>query len=113
MQYIALIYWDEASPEHVPEDVIEQYGVYTQDIIARGKFKAGDALQPTDTATCIRIRDGKRRVIDGPFAETKEQLGGYYLLECDNLDDAIETAAGIPTAKYGTIEVRPIRIYGD
>lgn len=111
MQYLALIYWDEDNKEQVPEDIMAQYGAYTQGIIASGKFKAGDALNGTDTATSIRARGGKRQITDGPFAETKEQLGGYYLLECDDLDDAIETAAGIPSAQYGTIEVRPIMIY--
>jgi len=111
MQYIALIYSDENTPDQVPADLIEQYGAFTQGIIASGKFKAGDALQPTSTATSVRVRDGQRQVSDGPFADTKEALGGYYLLECDNLDDAIETAAAIPTAKYGTIEVRPVMIF--
>lgn len=111
MQYIALIYWDENNMAQIPEDITTQYGAYTQGIIAKGKFKAGDALQPTSSATSIRVRNGERHVTDGPFAETKEHLGGYYLLECENLDDAIQTAAGIPSAKYGTIEVRPVKIY--
>ena len=111
MQYMALIYWDEGAPENVPDDVIEQYGAFTREIIAAGVFKAGDALQGIETATSIRLRGGERRVTDGPFAETKEQLGGYYLLECDDLDQAIAWASKIPTASYGTIEVRPVRIY--
>ena len=69
---------------------------------------AGEALQPTDTATSVRVRDGSTLVTDGPFAETKEALGGFYLLECKDLDEAIEMAAKIPGAKQGTIEVRPI-----
>jgi hypothetical protein len=109
MQYIALIYSEEtgaASPE-----LIQEYGKFTQDIIAKGQFKAGDALQSSSTATCVSVRNGKTVIKDGPFSETKEQLGGYYLLECANLDDAIEAAAKIPTARVGTIEVRPVMNY--
>lgn len=106
MQYMALIYNEERgapSPE-----MFQEYGKYTQDIIARGQFKAGDALQPSSSATCVCVRDGKKVVKDGPFSETKEQLGGYYLLECANLDEAIEAASKIPGARTGTIEVRPV-----
>jgi hypothetical protein len=109
MQYMALIYSEEAG-EASPE-LMQEYGTYTQDIIARGQFKAGDALQSSSTATCVSVRDGKTSIKDGPFSETKEQLGGYYLLECANLDEAIEAAAKIPTAKTGTIEVRPVMMY--
>ena len=111
MQYLALIYATEDNRKAPPPDIMEQYGAYTQEIIAAGVFKAGDALKPVSTATSIRVRDGERHVTDGPFAETKETLGGYYLLECDSLDEAIGWAAKIPTAKFGTIEVRPIETF--
>ena len=111
MQYLALIYSTEGSSEGVPADLMQQYGAYTKDVIAAGVFKAGDALQGTETATSIRVRNGERQLTDGPFAETKEQLGGYYLLECDSLDEAIDWAARIPSAQFGTIELRPIMLY--
>jgi hypothetical protein len=76
-----------------------------------GKIKGGNALQPTGTATSVRVRDGKRMTTDGPFAETKEQLGGYYLVDAPDLDAAIEMAAKIPGARFGTIEVRPIMTF--
>jgi hypothetical protein len=87
------------------------YGAFTQSIIQSGAFKAGDALQPTSTATTVRVRDGKTLTTDGPFAETREQLGGYYLVEARDLDAALEIAARIPGAKVGSIEVRPILVY--
>src|SRR5207237_2842722 len=83
------------------------YAEFTQRIISSGNMKAGDALQPTTTATTVRVRDGKTLSTDGPFAETKEQLGGYYLVEAKDLDEATKLAAGIPGAKSGSIEVRP------
>lgn len=107
MQFIALIYSEEQG-EATPE-LIQQYGEFTQEMIAKGHFKAGDELQPSATATCVSVRDGKTHLKDGPFSETKEQLGGYYLLECADLDEAVACAAKIPTASHGgTIEVRPI-----
>ncbi|MBT5571059.1 MAG: YciI family protein [Alphaproteobacteria bacterium] len=106
MQFMALIYNKETG-NHDPE-TFQAYGKFTQDMIAQGHFKSGDALQPTATATCLTIRDGKTSLKDGPFSETKEQLGGYYILECENLDEAIACAAQIPGAKTGTIEVRPV-----
>lgn len=110
MQYIALIYGDGNPPED-PEALMQAYGAYTQELVASGCFVAGDALQPVSTATSIRVRDGKTDITDGPFAETKEKLGGYYLRECENLDQAVEWAAKIPSALTGTIEVRPIMVY--
>jgi hypothetical protein len=88
-----------------------EYGVFTQSIIQSGHFKAGDGLQPTTTATSVRVRDGKTLTTDGPFAETREQLGGYYLVEAKDLDTALGIAARIPGATTGTIEVRPVMIY--
>lgn len=110
MQYIALIYRDEAIPMDM-EPMMQAYGAFNQELVASGSFVAGDALQPVATSTSVRVRGGKTEVTDGPFAETKEQLGGYYLMECENLDQAIEWAAKIPTAQTGTIEVRPILTY--
>ncbi|MGV7214318.1 YciI family protein [Bradyrhizobium sp. UFLA05-112] len=115
MQYLLLIYRNEADlGKMTPEDRQEmsaEYGVYTQSIVQSGHFKAGDGLQPTTTATTVRVRDGKTLTTDGPFAETREQLGGYYLVEAKDLDAAIALAARIPGARYGSIEVRPIMIY--
>lgn len=106
MQYIALIYTPEGGD---PDPELHQaYGQFTQDMIAKGHMKGGDALQPSATATCVSVRDGKTSLKDGPYAETKEQLGGYYLLDCADLDEAIACAAQIPGALNGTIEVRPV-----
>jgi hypothetical protein len=88
--------------------ISQEYGEYTQSIAKSGHLKGGNELDRTSTATTVRMRDGKRLVTDGPFAETKEQLGGYYLIEAKNLDDAIALAARIPSARWGSIEVRPI-----
>ncbi|MCP3464371.1 MULTISPECIES: YciI family protein [unclassified Bradyrhizobium] len=115
MQYLLLIYRNEAElTKMTPEDrqkVSAEYGAYTQSIIQSGNFKAGDGLQPTTTATTVRVRDGKIMTTDGPFAETREQLGGYYLVEAKDLDAAIALAARIPGARDGSIEVRPVMIY--
>lgn len=115
MQYLLLIYTSEAeasamSPEAGAAEM-QGYFAFTQDIVQRGKFKAGDALKPTSTATTVRVRDGKTLTTDGPFAETREQLGGYYLIEATDLDDAIAIAAKIPGAQRGSIEIRPIQVY--
>ncbi len=115
MQYMCLIYSsDSAGP--VPEtpefgEMMEGYGAFTQEVRENGVMTAGDPLQPVSTATTVRVRDGATQTADGPFAETKEQLGGYYILDCDNLDEAIEYAAKIPTAAFGSIEVRPIMVF--
>ncbi|WP_072899893.1 YciI family protein [Cognatiyoonia sediminum] len=90
---------------------MKAYGDFTQKVRDEGKLVAGDALQGVETATTVSVRNGKTETIDGPFAETKEQLGGYYLLDCKDLDEAIEYAAMIPTADYGRIEVRPIVVW--
>ena len=115
MQYLLMIYSNEA--EYAKMDaatskaVMEEYGTFTQGIIQSGNFKAGDRLQPATTATTVRVKDGKTLTTDGPFAETREQLGGYYLIEAKDLDTAIAIAARIPGARYGSIEVRPIWVY--
>ena len=112
MQYMLLIYGNEAAMKSAnPADrdaMIEAYREYTQSIIKSGNMKAGDALQPTATATTVRVRDGKTLTTDGPFAETREQLGGYYLVEAKDLDEATKLAARIPGAHVGSIEVRPV-----
>lgn len=113
MQYLLLIYLQEgaapsaASDEEMATELAD-YAAFTAESRGRGQFIAGEALEPTSTATSVRIRDGQTFVTDGPFAETKEALGGFYLLECRDLDEAIEMAAKIPAAKRGTIEIRPI-----
>ena len=112
MHYMALIYRDYSARKPGSKDDQEMwaaYGAFTQDIIAKGHFKSGDALQPASTATCVSVgTDGKIVTTDGPFAETKEQLGGYYILDCADLDEAISVAANIPDAKGGKIEIRPV-----
>ena len=112
MQYMLLIYVNESenkarSPEE-GQRIMGEYMEFTKSIVQSGHFKAGDALQPVGTATTVRVRDGKQLVTDGPFAETREQLGGYYLIEAADLDEARAIAARIPGAKHGSIEVRPV-----
>jgi len=111
MRYLLLIYTaetDEQPPEDVANASHAAYGAFTADIKARGLFQAGEALTPTSTATTVRVVDGQTIATDGPFAETKEALGGFYLIEARDLDEAIETAAKIPVGAAGCVEVRPI-----
>jgi hypothetical protein len=116
MQYLLLIYDSEAEFVKMSQaDQAKMYGEYmdfTSDIKAKGNHLAGHQLQPIATATTVRIRNGKRLTTDGPFAETKEQLGGFYMIEARNLDEAIEIASRIPSAKVGSIEVRPLVVHG-
>jgi hypothetical protein len=111
MQYALLIYTPEPSGD-VPEDVmaaeLDGYAVFTKHLVDRGAMKGGEALEPTSTATTVRVQDGRTITTDGPFAETKETLGGFYLVEAADLDEAIAYAAMIPGAKNGCIEVRPV-----
>jgi hypothetical protein len=112
MKYLCLIYenereWESKSPAE-SEAIMGEYFTFTEDIQKNGKYLAGEALQPTATATTVRVRNGKVSATDGPFAETKEQLGGYYLIEAKDLNDAIQVAAKIPSARWGTVEVRPV-----
>ncbi len=115
MQYMCLIYSAEeagpqpGTPEYGP--FMQGYQAFTNEMQQSGKMVHGDALQPISTATTVTLENGKREVTDGPFAETKETLGGYYLLECETLDDAIEQAAKIPSAKHGRIEIRPVVVW--
>jgi hypothetical protein len=115
MQYLLMIYQNEAEYAKIDtataQKMTDEYGVFTQGIIQSGNFKAGDRLRPTTTATTVRVRDGKTLTTDGPFAETREQLGGYYLIEAKDLDAALAIAAKIPNARTGSIEVRPIWVY--
>ncbi len=112
MKYIALIYSNEATdPKPGSEEfgrLIGEYQAATQRFMDDEVMVAGDPLESVETATTLRSRNGELNMTDGPFAETKEQLGGYYIFECDNLDDAIKYAAMIPSVKYGSIEVRPV-----
>ncbi len=112
MKYMLLIYEDEkawgAMPDAERQKMFGEYMTFTQDIKTSGHYHAGAPLQPTPTATSVKVRAGKRTVTDGPFAETREQLGGYYLVDAKDLDEAISIAARIPGARVGTIEVRPV-----
>lgn len=114
MKYLCLIYGNEKNREQfTPEQgqaMSREYFEFTQDIRKSGHMLGGDALQPTTNATTVRVRNGHVSTTDGPFAETKEQLGGYYLIEGKDLNDAIQVAARIPGAKTGAIEVRPILV---
>ena len=103
-----LIYSSENRSADGDEDVIRRYGEFTQEVRDGGKLVTADRLQGTSAATTVRIRNGETLVTDGPFAETKEQLGGYYVLDCENIDEALEYAAKIPAAEIGSIEVRPV-----
>jgi len=117
MQYLLMIYQNEA--EYAKNDaatsqkMLGEFQTFTQSIIQSGQFKAGDRLQPTTTATTVRVRDGKTLTTDGPFAETREQLAGYYMVDAKDLDSAIAIAARIPSARIGSIEVRPIWVYNN
>jgi len=106
MKYLCLVYSEEARLEAVPDRDCVAYDAALRE---RGRCLASEALQPVRTATTVRVRDGKVALTDGPFAETKEQLTGFYLVEAADLDEALELAAGIPPAQVGSIEVRPVR----
>ncbi len=112
MQYMLLIYSAESDDAAQPETLMADYGAFTHGIVQSGAFKAADRLRPIADATTVRVRDGKTLTTDGPFAETREQLGGYYLVEAKDLDEATAIAAKVPTAKYGSIEVRPVWAMG-
>ena len=112
MRYLMLICTDESadtarSPEEAAASMAE-YGAWMEEMGKRGVLQGGERLRPTTDATTVRVRDGETLTSDGPFAETKEQIGGYFVVDCKNLDDAIEIAAKIPGARFGSIEVRPI-----
>jgi hypothetical protein len=115
MQYLLMIYRNEAEQAKMDAEttskMMEEYGAFTQSIVQGGNFKAGDRLQDSSMATTVRVRDGKTLTTDGPFAETREQLGGYYLIEAKDLDAALAIAARVPGAKVGSVEVRPVWVY--
>ena len=111
MRYLLLLYDADMGREPTPEELqssLARYGAFTADVRSRGLFQAGEALQPIESATTVRVRNGRTMVTDGPFAETKEFLSGFYLLDCRDLDEAIELAGRIPAAEAGSIEIRPI-----
>jgi hypothetical protein len=114
MQYLMLIYTDEATVAKAPAEKLQAmygaYYAYTAEVKEKKLYIGGNPLQPISTATTVRVRDGKMSTTDGPFAETKEQLGGYFLLNCKDLDEAIEYAGKIPGAAWGSVEIRPIRV---
>lgn len=111
MQFLALIYAGEDQDDVDVETLIGQYQDFEGQLQTAGITFGGNALEAVSTATSVRVRNGKSELTDGPFAETKEQLGGYYLLECKDLDEALHWAAKIPSARYGTIEVRPVMVF--
>jgi len=113
MRYLCLIYDEEKKlagmSKGESDTFMGEYFAFTEDIKKSGHYVGGNALQPVNSATSVRVRGGKMSTTDGPFAETKEQLGGYYLIEAKDLNDALQVAAKIPSAKLGTVEVRPIQ----
>jgi hypothetical protein len=114
MQYLALIYADESGWEGLPDDVRKawyaRYRAFADTARANEQLVDANELAPTSTATTVRVRDGETIVTDGPFVETKEALGGYFLLECDSFDQAVDLAAQIPGAEHGAVEVRPVAV---
>ena len=117
MKYAFNIYGDESARESATPEQQQQmsqaYAEVTQEMNDKGVFVAGEGLYPTGTATTVRVREGDQGVTDGPFAETKEQLGGFYVLDCKDLDEAIEWAAKIPGAQFGSIEIRPVMVFDE
>jgi hypothetical protein len=113
MKYLCLIYDDEKTFATMPKSQLDvmmgEYFAFTNDIRKSGHYLAGEALQPVQTATTVRVRNGKLSTTDGPFAETKEQLGGFYMVNARDLNEAIQIAGRIPSAKFGSIEVRPVQ----
>ncbi|HEX3914691.1 MAG TPA: YciI family protein [Steroidobacteraceae bacterium] len=112
MNYLLLIYANETETMAMGEAVLQkmsgEYMDFTKSIVQAGNFKAGDRLRSVSSASTVRVRNGKVAITDGPFAEAREQLGGYYLIEAKNLDEATDIASRIPGARYGSVEVRPI-----
>ncbi len=112
MQYLLLIYGDETAGANASKEDMDammgDYNAYTEDLGKSGIMRAGEALHPTAAATTVRVQNGKTVTTHGPFAETKEQLGGFYMVDCNNLDEAIAWAAKCPGAHHGAIEVRPV-----
>ena len=117
MKYMCIIYGQESQWAKMSEAeqgaIFGEYMSFTEAIKQAGKYVGGEALEPTQTATTVRVRNGKTQTTDGPFAETKEQLGGYYIVEAKDLDEAVAIAARIPDARYGSVEVRPVMVIPD
>ena len=115
MKYLLLIYENEktwaATPEAEKGKIFQEYMDYTKGLRKSGNYVAGEALQSISTATTVRVKNGETVTTDGPFAETREQLGGFYMVEAKDLDEAIKLAAGIPASRTGSIEVRPIQVF--
>ncbi len=117
MKYLCLIYdneknWMDASPEEQGK-IFAEHQVLHDEANKRGQYAGGEGLQPSHSTTVLRVRDGKTVTTDGPYMELKEQIGGFYMFDCDNLDQAMELAALIPEAKSGTIEIRPCMVFDD
>jgi hypothetical protein len=117
MKYAFTIYGDESQRASASEEdrqaMSQAYGAVTQEMNEKDVFVAGEGLYPTQTATTVRVREGDRDVTDGPFAETKEQLGGFYVLDVKDLDEAIEWAAKIPGSQFGSVEIRPVMVFDE
>jgi len=117
MRYLCLIYDDEKLWANMPKEQADamfgEYFSFTEGIKQSGHYVGGEALQPIQTATTVRVRNGKVSTTDGPFAETKEQLGGYYLIDAKDLNDAIQVASKIPSARVGSVEIRPIQVFNE
>ncbi len=115
MRYLLLIYSNEATDAQMSQETMaseyEAYNAFTAEIQQKGVLNSGEALMPTNTATTVRVQSGKVLTTDGPFAETKEQLGGYYLLDCKDIDEAIAFATKIPAVAHGSIEIRPVMVF--
>jgi hypothetical protein len=116
MRYMLLIIGDESRFADMSEEEmgaqLQQWSDYSKELVDAGAFVAGDGLQTSSSATVLRVQDGERLLTDGPFAETKEQIGGYYTIECKDLDEAIDWAAKLPSANGGVTEIRPVMDYG-
>ena len=117
MRYLCLIYDNEKTWANMPKEQADamfgEYFSFTEGIKQTGHYVGGEALQPIQTATTVRVRNGKVSTTDGPFAETKEQLGGYYLIDAKDLNDAIQVASKIPSARVGSVEIRPIQVFDE
>ena len=117
MQYMLLIYGDQDGWKSLSEEegaqIMQAYMQFTQELQESGSMVAGDALQPTETATTVRVRNDETLTTDGPFAETKEQLGGYYIVDVGSIDEALEWAAKIPGSRHGSVEVRPVMVFDE
>jgi hypothetical protein len=117
MKYLLMIYGDEAAYAAMTETemsaLMAEHDVFTQEAVRRGVMLGGEALEPSQTATTVRVRDGKTLTMDGPFAETKEQFAAFYILDCKDLDEALLMASKIPDARTGSVEVRPVMNLGE